>query len=221
MATTGILVTDTQFTKGKTATMRLDEIVTEICKRVNDPFEDNYADRARELFVASAYQGIKDPKWTKFDYHGFVGSRRFYNGNNDRRRFKIFGTNNDITGDLNPTARRYVMDIIDIVSLELSEKSIHTRKYVPIDTSEANRIATDEELEPIRGEVYWYIAGDHLYFHPSPKENMKIQNYIIEYLVDTRSLHVNDDMLKFFSIAYIYDAIDVATGKLLSEIGLV
>ena len=30
-----------------TPTMRLDEIVTEICKRVNDPFEDNYADRAR------------------------------------------------------------------------------------------------------------------------------------------------------------------------------
>ena len=78
MAEKGILVTDSY--PQKTPTMRLDEVVTEICKRVNDPFEDNYADRARELFVASAYQGIKDPKWTKFDYHGLVGARQFSNG---------------------------------------------------------------------------------------------------------------------------------------------
>ena len=56
-----------------TGTMRLDEIVTEICKRVNDPFEDNYAERARELFVASVYQGYKDPKYTKFDIMGLLG----------------------------------------------------------------------------------------------------------------------------------------------------
>ena len=48
----------------------------------------------------------------------------------------------------------------------MSEKNPFTRKFVPIDTSEANRIATDADLEPIRGEVYWYIAGDRLYFHP-------------------------------------------------------
>ena len=95
--------------------MRLDEVVTEICKRANDPFEDNYADRARELFVASAYQGVKDPKWTKFDYHGFVGSRNFSNGNEDKRIFKIFSTDNDITGDSpNDPRRRYIIDIINI-----------------------------------------------------------------------------------------------------------
>ena len=52
MAQVGMLVTTGALVTG---TMRLDEIVTEICKRVNDPFEDNYADRARELFVASVY----------------------------------------------------------------------------------------------------------------------------------------------------------------------
>jgi hypothetical protein len=219
MATTGILVTDTY--PQRTPKMRLDEIVTEICKRVNDPFEDNYADRARELFVASAYQGIKDPKWTKFDYHGLVGARNFSNENEDNRIFKIFGTNNDITGDApNDPKRRYVMDIVDVVSQEISEKNPHTRKYVPIDTSEANRIATDEDLEPIRGEVYWYIAGDRLYFHPSPGESMRRQNFIIEYLVNPRDFHINDDMLSLFSITYVYDAIDVTTGKLLAEIGL-
>ena len=199
--------------------MGLNEIVTEICKRVNDPFEDNYADRARELFVASVYQGLKDPKWTKFDYHGFVGNRIFHNSGDDRRSFRIFGTNNEITGD-RPQYRRYIIDIVDIVSLDLSENDPHTRKYVPIDTSEANRIATDADLEPIRGEVYWYIAGDKLYLHPSPQETMQEQNYIIEYLVSPLDFGDGEDMLRYFSVTYIYDSIDSATGKLLAEIGL-
>ena len=202
-----------------TGTMRLDEIVTEICKRVNDPFEDNYADRARELFVASVYQGYKDPKYTKFDYYGLVGTRKFSTGAQNKKSYRIFGERNEISGDTG-NFRRYILDIIDVVSEEVSEKNTRTRKFVPIDTSEANRIATDEDLEPIRGEVYWYIAGDRLYFHPSPEESMRRQDFIIEYLVYPRDFNEEEDMLKLFSIVYVYDAIDVATGKLLSEIGL-
>ena len=103
----------------------------------------------------------------------------------------------------------------------MSEANPHTRKFVPIDTSEANRIATDADLEPIRGEVYWYIAGDRLYFHPSPQEDMRHINFIIEYLIGFRNFNDTEDMLDHFSAVYIYDAIDVTTGKLLSEIGLV
>ena len=202
-----------------TGTMRLDEIVTEICKRVNDPFEDNYAERARELFVASIYQGYKDPKYTKFDYYGLVGTRNFSTRTGDKKSYKIFGENNEISGDTG-NQKRYILDIIDIVSQGLSENNSRTRKFVPIDISEANRIATDADLEPIVGEVYWYIAGDRLYLHPSPSENMKRQKFIIEYLIGLRDFHTTEDMLKYFSITYIYDAIDVATGKLLSEIGL-
>ena len=213
---TGMRITEST---PRTATMRLDEIVTEICKRVNDPFEDNYQDRARELFIATVYQGIKDPKWTKFDYHGLVGSRVFSNGNVDKRILRIFGRNNEITGDSHPYFRN-VIDILDIVSQEISEANPYTRKYVPIDISEANRIATDVELEPIVGEVYWYIAGNRLYFHPSPGENMRRQNFIIEYLVSPLDFHYQADMLEFFSVIYIYESIDSATGKLLAEIGL-
>ena len=212
----GMLVTTGATTTG---TMRLDEIVTEICKRVNDPFEDNYAERARELFVASVYQGYKDPKYTKFDYHGLVGSRQFSTGNQDKKSYRIFGTYNEISGD-SGNFRRYILDIIDVVSQEVSEKNPHTRKFVPIDTSEANRIATDAELEPIKGEVYWYIAGDILYFHPSPQESMRFINFIIEYLIGFRNFRTNEDMLDHFSAVYIYDSIDSATGKLLAEIGL-
>ena len=214
----GMLVT----TGGNTTTgiMRLDEIVTEICKRVNDPFEDNYAERARELFVASVYQGYKDPKYTKFDYHGLVGSRQFSTGSQDKKNYRIFGTGNELSG-VSGNLRRYILDIIDVVSQEVSEKNPFTRKFVPIDTSEANRIATDADLEPIRGEVYWYIAGDRLYFHPSPQEDMRFINFIIEYLIGFRNFKDTEDMLDHFSAVYIYDAIDVTTGKLLSEIGLV
>ena len=202
-----------------TATMRLDEIVTEICKRVNDPFEDNYAERARELFVASVHQGYKDPKYTKFDYHGLVGRRNFSTSHEDKKSYRIFGVNNEISGDTGNN-RRYILDIIDVVSQEVSEKNPRTRKFVPIDTSEANRIATDEDLEPIHGEVYWYIAGDRLYFHASPKESMRFVSFIIEYLIGFKNFRTTEDMLTHFSAVYIYDAIDVATGKLLAEIGL-
>ena len=217
MAQVGMLVTTGAQTTG---TMRLDEIVTEICKRVNDPFEDNYAERARELFVASVYQGYKDPKYTKFDYYGLVGSRQFSTGIENQKSYRIFGDNNEISGD-SGSFRRYILDIIDVVSQEVSEANPHTRKFVPIDTSEANRIATDADLEPIRGEVYWYIAGDRLYFHPSPQEDMRHINFIIEYLIGFRNFRDTEDMLDHFSAVYIYDAIDVTTGKLLSEIGLV
>ena len=217
MAQVGMLVTTGAPVTG---TMRLDEIVTEICKRVNDPFEDNYAERARELFVASVYQGYKDPKYTKFDYYGLVGTRNFSTGGENKKSYRIFGDNNEISGDTG-NFRRYILDIIDVVSEEVSEKNDRTRKFVPIDTSEANRIATDADLEPIFGEVYWYIAGDRLYFHPSPQESMRHINFIIEYLIGLRNFRDNEDMLDHFSAVYIYDAIDVTTGKLLSEIGLV
>ena len=202
-----------------TGTMRLDEIVTEICKRVNDPFEDNYAERARELFVASVHQGYKDPKYTKFDYHGLVGRRNFSTGSENKKSYRIFGVNNEISGDTGHF-KRYILDIIDVVSQEVSERNPLTRKFVPIDTSEANRIATDEDLEPIHGEVYWYIAGDRLYFHTSPKESMRFVSFIIEYLIGFKNFRTTEDMLDHFSAVYIYDAIDVATGKLLAEIGL-
>jgi hypothetical protein len=218
MAQVGMLVTTTARTTG---TMRLDEIVTEICKRVNDPFEDNYAERARELFVASVYQGYKDPKYTKFDYHGLVGSRNFSTGGENKKSYRIFGDNNEISGDTG-NFRRYILDIIDIVSEDVSEKNPRTRKFVPIDTSEANRIATDVELEPIKGEVYWYIAGDRLYFHPSPVDSAEMRgiNFIIEYLIGLNNFGDTEDMLDHFSAVYVYDSIDVATGKLLAEIGL-
>jgi hypothetical protein len=216
MAQAGMLVTTKARTKG---IMQLDEIVTEICKRVNDPFEDNYADRARELFVASIYQGYKDPKYTKFDYHGLVGTRNFSTGGENKKSYRIFGENNEISGDKG-NFKRYILDIIDIVSQEVSEKNPRTRKFVPIDTSEANRIATDADLEPIFGEVYWYIAGDRLYFHSSPQENMRNVNFIIEYLIGLKNLGTTEDMLSYFSAVYIYDAIDVTAGRLLAEIGL-
>ena len=49
---------------------------------------------------------------------------------------------------------------------------------------------------------------------------MRYVNFIIEYLIGLRSFRTTEDMLDHFSTVYIYDAIDVATGKLLAEIGL-
>ena len=197
-----------------TQSMALSDIVSEICKRVNDPFEDNYQDRARDLFVASVFQGLDDPKWTKFDYHGIVGAEDFSTGGEDQRSYNVLGTDNEIDSG------KYIVNILDVVSQDISEANAFTRKFVPIDTSEANRIATDEELEPIVGEVYWYLVGTRLYFHTNPNEDMKNINFIIEYLVNPKTFQESENMLEFYSVAYVYDTIDVATGKLLAEIGL-
>ena len=201
-------------TSAGTQSMALDDIVTEICQRVNDPYEDNYQDRARDLFVASVFQGLNDPKWTKFDYHGIIKEKELATGTGDKRDYEVLGSSNEIDNG------KYIVNILDVVSQSLSEANTETRKFVPIDTSEANRIATDVDLEPIVGEVYWYLVGTKLYFHPSPSENMTDLKFIIEYLVNPETFQTDENMLDFYSVAYVYDAIDVATGKLLSEIGL-
>ena len=201
-------------TTAGTQSMALGDIVTEICQRVNDPFEDNYQDRARDLFVASVFQGLNDPKWTKFDYHGIIGEKELATGADQTQSYDVLGSQNEIDDG------KYIVNILDVVSASLSENNNETRKFVPIDTSEANRIATDVDLEPIVGEVYWYLLGTKLYFHPSPSENMTDLKFIIEYLVNPETFQESENMLEFYSVAYVYEAIDIATGKLLAEIGL-
>ena len=211
-----LLITD----EAGTQSMALGNIVSEICRRVNDPFEDNYVDRARELFVASVFQGLNDPKWTKFDYHGIVGSVEISTGDGtedtlgDVKSLDVLGSANDVEDG------KFIVNILDVVSQSVSEADAATRKFVPIDTSEANRIATDVDLEPIAGEVYWYLVGTKMFFHTSPSEDMKDVKFIIEYLVNPETFLTTENMLVFYSVAYVYDAIDVATGKLLAEIGL-
>ena len=203
-----------------TQSMALDDIVSEICKRVNDPFEDNYAERARDLFIASVFQGLNDPKWTKFDYHGIVGSVEISTGDGtedtlgDIKSLDVLGSDNGLENG------KFIVNILDVVSQSVSEADTATRKFVPIDTSEANRIATDVDLEPIVGEVYWYLVGTKMFFHTNPDEDMKEVKFIIEYLVNPETFQTTENMLVFYSVAYVYDAIDVATGKLLAEIGL-
>ena len=194
--------------------MALNDIVKEICQRVNDPFEDNYKDRARDLFVASVFQGLNDPKWTKFDYHGIIGEKELSTGTEDKREYDVLGSQNEIDDG------KYIVNILDVVSTSLSEAAVETRKFVPIDTSEANRIATDVDLEPIVGEVYWYLVGTKMFFHANPGEDMRNLKFIIEYLVNPETFQESENMLEFYSVAYVYDSIDVATGKLLAEIGL-
>ena len=91
-----LLITSTAGTQS----MALGDIVSEICKRVNDPFEDNYKDRARELFVASVFQGLNDPKWTKFDYHGIIGGKELSTGEEDKREYNVLGKYNSIDNGL-------------------------------------------------------------------------------------------------------------------------
>lgn len=192
----------------------LNEIVEEICNRVNDPYEDTYADRARDLFISSVFQNMKDPKWSRFDYHGLVGSK-VLSTNQDKRTFTVLGAPNEITVN-----SRYIIDVLNVVSNDLSEANERTRKFVPIDISEANRIATDSELEPIVGEVYWYLLGEKLYFYPNANESMKGLSFVIEYLFNPFRFRKNDDMLKYYSVNFVFEAIDTTVGKLLSEIGL-
>ena len=174
------------------------------------------------MFVASAFQGLNNPRWTKFDYHGIVGTVEISTADGagdtlgDLRQLDVLGSTNDLENG------KFIVNILDVVSQSISVEDAPdtTRKFVPIDTSEANRIATDVDLEPISGEVYWYLVGTKMYFHPNPDEDMKNVDFIIEYLVNPETFQEVENMLDLYSVAYVYDAIDVATGKLLAEIGL-
>lgn len=195
-------------------TMILSAIVDEICNRVNDPFNDNYATRAESLFLLSLYDNIADERFTPFDYNGLVGKHPVYTGASDTRVIDLLGDDNELE------TNSYIIKINTIVSTEISENNTATRKFVPISIEEANRIATDPDLEPIFGEVYWYMIGQNLYFHPSPSENMKNLRFVIEYIHSGEMYSENQDMCTLFSIPYLSSCMDIATGKLLQEINL-
>tara|TARA_R110000765_G_scaffold257617_1_gene357912 strand:- start:1109 stop:1807 length:699 start_codon:yes stop_codon:yes gene_type:complete len=208
--------------------MTLTGIIDEICNRVNDPFNDNYGTRAESLFLSSLYENLSDERFTPFDYHGLVGKNIILTGSEDKRVFDVLSLDNDIDnsdsdldGLSSNTGRRYINRINAIVSYDVSSQSdISTRKFVPISIEEANRIATDSELEPIYGEVYWYMIAENLYFHPSPSEDMRNVKFVIEYIHTGDNYIGSEDICRKFSIPYILACIDTATGKLLQEVNL-
>ena len=206
--------------------MTLAGIIDEICNRVNDPFNDNYGTRAESLFLFSLYENLSDERFTPFDYHGLVGKNVILTGNDDKRIFDVLSLDNDIDDSDNvqdnvssTTSRRYIHKINTIVSHNLSEND-SPRKFVPISIEEANRIATDPELEPIYGEVYWYMIAENLYFHPSPTEDMRDMRFVIEYIHTGDNYIGTEDICRKFSIPYISACMDTATGKLLQEVNL-
>ena len=200
--------------------MALSGIVDEICNRVNDPFNDNYGTRAEALFLASLYENLSDERFTPFDYHGLIGKNIINTGSDDSRLLDVLSLNNDIDGSGNNAGRRYINRINAIVSHNASESDPASRKFVPISIEEANRISTDPELEPIYGEVYWYMIAENLYFHPSPTEDMRNLKFVIEYIHTGDYYDGGEDMCLKFSIPYILACMDTATGKLLQEVNL-
>ncbi len=202
--------------------MALSGIVDEICNRVNDPFNDNYGTRAEALFLASLYENLSDERFTPFDYHGLIGKNVVHTGTEDKRVFDVLSIDNDID-QFPPTSdqgqRRYINRINGIVSFNASLNP-GSRKFVPISIEEANRISTDTDLEPIFGEVYWYMIAENLFFHPSPTEDMRGLIFVIEYIHTGDSYDGSEDMCLKFSIPYILACMDTATGKLLQEVNL-
>ena len=213
---TSLLRTDNS---SEAPSMALSGIVDEICNRVNDPFNDNYGTRAEALFLASLYENLSDERFTPFDYHGLIGKNTVVTGSNDYRTFDVLSINNDIDGR-GSEAKRYINRINNIVSSDVSEDNTATRKFVPISIGEANRIATDPELEPVYGEVYWYMIAENLYFHPSPSEDMRGLSFVIEYIHTGDAYSGSEDICLKFSIPYILACMDTATGKLLQEVNL-
>ncbi len=199
--------------------MELSSIVDEICNRVNDPFNDNYGTRAEALFLASIYENLSDERFTPFDYHGLIGKNIVNTSTEDNRSFDVLSLNNDVDGS-SSAYQRYIHRINAIVSYNASESDPQSRKFVPISIEEANRISTDPELEPIFGEVYWYMIAENLYFHPSPTEDMRNLKFVIEYVHTGGYYWGSEDMCLKFSIPYILFCMDTATGKLLQEVNL-
>lgn len=219
--------------------------VKEICARVNDPDQIAYKDRAGRLLMATLVQtAIKSEEYTTIDYPGLVGRQDFSastlmnteelepvtaGGSTLRMRLSPIQENQSTDEDPDSSANPYwqhndnIIKVLNIVSQTLDEDFAATRKFVEITIEEANKIAVDSELEPIFGEVYWWVLGKELYFHPSPGEAFDSVKFIMEFLenpsyVEDGLFYDNHFLTSSFSLGYIYDCMDLTVTRLMAEI---
>ena len=184
----------------------------EVLERVNDPEGDTYSERAKELLYegfSSLAIGVKN----RDSIHSLIVARQIQCGSGDDignpYQIKIVGSDNELDGDS-------VLQIISISDdlLITSEDATKDLKYIQISIDEAGRMR-ETDRQPFFNEVFYYRRGDYLVFHPS--ERMSDQVYTLYYIKGPDEYNDNDDMVKKFSLEFLYKVIDYSVGRIREE----
>jgi len=188
--------------------MTFDEVITEICYRVNDPDKDTYGDRAEQLFIQSVCELAVTPETRKEEMQSLIV---------DLAGDSVEFQNGEGSVDI-PYGTLRVLDVYiepeDLVTSALILKAI--------DHEDVKRMNLEPAFEPAGSECFWYRVGNTIRFLLSSDwDGAARLNFTIEAIESPDSSDWTDDDMTAnhgFSSGFIYKAIDGAVAKLRAEL---
>jgi len=164
--------------------MTLLEIKREIGKKLGDPDLAKYRGVVKDAFTDSIVSMLHAEDYTEEEIFSLVLRK-------------------ETSGVVNGTAMLgYPIKIISVVG-SIAGEDDHMIRKTP---QEIDRIKTDSELAPLTNEIFYYLIGNKIYFHPANKTPTVVFKYIREPEFDTwTDVTVVDD---FYRLTFIKRAIN-------------
>ena len=196
-----------------------DEVIQEICSRVNDPDRDTYGDRAKELFYESAVTLVKDGNFNADDCPGLITFEKVdVEGLNPKHEWLIESSQVEDDGETPSTVLGEVcIRLLSIVDdYENNEDAeINQHKYTPISVNKYRQMI-DPEMRPFDDEIYYWRMGSKVRFYP--KESMQNQRVIVQFVKHPDSFEDDHELQGEFSLDFIYKMINYSVQQLKQEI---
>ena len=212
------------------------DVYEEMLTRVNDPYGDTYADRAKELVYEGIVSLAVSGQFEADQIPSLVTTQVFTGSGLSNSRLKVSGEDNDfynnnvikiigITDDIiDQWSNSSTMTGMSYFSADNDGVPFHNQipqevirqKYIPISLSEVNRL-NDPEEQPFYDEIYYYRRDDYLYFFPTPNIQSVGQSIIIHYLKAPYNYELADVMTERFSLDFLYKVIDYGVGRIREE----
>tara|TARA_R100001510_G_scaffold56177_1_gene61266 strand:+ start:1279 stop:1914 length:636 start_codon:yes stop_codon:yes gene_type:complete len=199
-----------------------DEVIQEICSRVNDPDRDTYGDRAKELFYEAAVTLVKDGNFNADDVPGLITFKKVdVSTLNPKHEWLI--ESSQVGDDGNPdtvlgeVCIRLLSIIDDYEDNEFADHEnfgINQHKYMPITVNEYASLI-DPENRPYEDEIYYWRMGSKVRFYP--KESMVGQNVIVQFVKHPQDFSTDAQLQGDFSLDFIYKIINYSVAKLKQE----
>tara|TARA_Y100000310_G_C20625356_1_gene785552 strand:- start:598 stop:1251 length:654 start_codon:yes stop_codon:yes gene_type:complete len=214
--------------------MTYNEVVSEICTRVNDPDKDTYEDRAKELFFDGISTILRGGEYIIDDCPYLYRVKVIDTASNDvyaQDALVVSGSNSELIEGVGTGGYPNVLKIIDIVEGS-SEYTQDTNslggglKYTKISHSEYNKMISEPEYQPFPNEVFYLtdIFGwtvNSISF--IPYDRMSGVKYKVSFVMNPDKdefvyENTSTELAERFSNAFIYRVIDYAVGKIKMEL---
>ena len=193
-----------------------DEVIQEICSRVNDPDRDTYGDRAKELFYESAVTLVKDGNFSPDECPGLITFEKVdVETLNPKYEWVIESI--DPADTVFPSGGEVCIRLLSIVDdYENDEDAeINQHKYTPISVNKYRQMI-DPEMRPFDDEIYYWRMGSKVRFYP--KSSMQNQNVIVQFVKHPIDFPDDYELQGAFSLDFIYKMINYSVQQLKQEI---